>query len=234
VLRTNLTVALGSPSELKDGRVLRKAGAVLLPAMAEKKARRAFPEWQILDHGGELGRVWDLDESGRVTVSHPTTVTEQRLAILAEADRASHRITRRSITAARELGLTPEQMLEWLSAHARRQVPPVLELAIRNWTGRQSVSMSRVHLLRVSRAQAREALLSSAVLRPHLAGFVPPDWFVVREEHAREVRHFLESIGFSISDALDLSEPGQAEELPPAAPPGTKRIKRRRRTALED
>ena len=233
VLRTNLTVALGSPSKPNSGRVLREAGAVLLPAMAEKKARHDFPGWQILDHGGEFERVWDLDESGRVTVSHPTTVTEQRLTVLAEAGRNSHRITQRSIAAAREHGLTPDQMLEWLGAHARRPVPPVLELAIRNWTGRQSVSMSRVHLLRVSRAPAREALLSSAVLRPHLAGFVPPDWFVVREEHAREVRHFLESIGFSISEALDLSEPGQAQELP-AAPTSTARIKRRRSTARED
>lgn len=113
-------------------------------------------------------------------------------------------------------------------------MPPVLELAIRNWTGRQSVSMSRVHLLRVSRAPAREALLSSAVLRPHLAGFIPPDWFVVGEEHAREVRQFLESIGFSISEALELSEPGQAQELAPAAPTSTARLKRRRRTTLED
>jgi hypothetical protein len=36
-----------------------------------------------------------------------------------------------------------------------------------------------------------------------LGGHIPPDWFVVRDEHLSEVRGLLERLGFTIGDSLD-------------------------------
>src|SRR5437016_5316639 len=49
----------------------------------------------------------------------------------------------------------------------------------------------------------QKALLHSATFRPFLGGHIPPDWFVVRDEHLSEVRGLLERLGFTIGDSLD-------------------------------
>jgi hypothetical protein len=61
-----------------------------------------------------------------------------------------------------------------------------LEMAIRNWMGRQSVALGSVQLLRVSQAKARDALLLSTSFQLFLAGYIPPEWLIIREDRLSE------------------------------------------------
>jgi hypothetical protein len=98
---------------------------------------------------------------------------------------------------------TADQILGWLGGHLTAEVPALLEVAVRNWTGRQGVRLSPAQLLRIVQPQAKEALLHSPTFRPLLAVHIPPEWFVIREDHLSEVRALLEMLGFAIGDSLD-------------------------------
>jgi len=79
----------------------------------------------------------------------------------------------------------------------------LLEVAVRNGTSRQGIELSQVQLLRITQAQAKEALLYSAAFRPLLAGHIPPEWFLIRDDHLSELRGLLERLGFTIADSLN-------------------------------
>ena len=113
-------------------------------------------------------------------------------------------LTQESIRRARMSGLSADQILAWLGAHLTAKIPPLLEVAVRNWTGRHGVRLGPAQLLQIVQPQAKEALLRSPTFRPLLAGHIPPGWFLVREEHLSQVRTLLERLGFTIDDQLDL------------------------------
>jgi|HubBroStandDraft_6_1064221.scaffolds.fasta_scaffold682515_2 hypothetical protein len=108
--------------------------------------------------------------------------------------------------------MTADQILEWLGGHLTAEVPALLEVAVRNWTGRQSVELSQAQLLRIVQPQAKEALLHSATFRPFLAGHIPPEWFLIREDHLNEVRELLERLGFAIGNSLDPPLLGEVQD----------------------
>jgi hypothetical protein len=112
-------------------------------------------------------------------------------------------MTQASVERARKGGLTADQILGWLGGHLTAEVPALLEVAVRNWTGRQRVRLSQAQLLRIMQPQAKEAVLHSPTFRPLLAGYIPPEWFLVHEDHLGEVRALLERLGFTIGDSLD-------------------------------
>ena len=45
--------------------------------------------------------------------------------------------------------------------------------------------------------------LCELLFRPFLAGHIPPEWFLIRDDHLSEVRGLLERLGFTIGDSLD-------------------------------
>jgi hypothetical protein len=100
-------------------------------------------------------------------------------------------------------GMTAHQILGWLTGHLTAEVPALLEVAVRNWTGRQGVKLSQVQLLRIMLPQAKEALLHSATFRPLPTGHIPPEWFLIRDDHLAEVRGLQERLGFTIDYSLD-------------------------------
>ena len=77
------------------------------------------------------------------------------------------------MTRARQYGFTADQMLGWLRLHLSPALPPVLEMAIRNWTGQASVFAGPVQLLHVPRPQARDAMLQSPLFASLLAATFP-------------------------------------------------------------
>ena len=155
-----------------------------------------------------------------------------RLARIADLTETGWQITQQSVERARMSGMTADQILGWLGEHLTADVPALLETAVRNWTGRQHVRLGQVRLLQVAQPRAREALLCSAAFRPFLAGHIPPEWFVIRDDRLREVCGLLERLGFMIGDSLDVPAPGTArdpEKAPPAVIDRTNRISKRRR-----
>ena len=122
-------------------------------------------------------------------------------------------------------GMTADQILGWLGGHLTAEVPALLEVAVRNWTGRQGVKLSQVQLLRIMQPQAKEALLQSATFRPFLAGHIPPEWFLIRDEHLSEVRALLERLGFTIGDSLDPPPLGAVQNPAKDSPAAILRIR---------
>jgi hypothetical protein len=202
ILRTKVVLAFG-PSETRTrGRALNH-NVFLLPSSTVKIVALGFSGWTILDHENKPERTWTTDELGSLTANSGHSISQLRLARIADRTAAGWQITQQSIGRARMSGMTADQILGWLGGHLTAKAPALLEVAVRNWTGRQGVKLSQVQLLRIMQPQAKEALLQSATFRPFLAGHIPPEWFLIRNDHLSEVRGLLERLGFTIGDSLD-------------------------------
>ena len=212
VLRTEVVLALG-PSEAGSRARALSAGAFLLPSISVRKAAQEFAGWMVLDHEGKPERAWIADELGSVTSCRGDSVSVLRLSRIAERTEAGGQITRQSVDRARTSGMTADQIMRWLGEHLIGDIPALLEMAIRNWTGRQVVGLGPVQLLRVGQAQSRDALLSSATFQPFLAGYIPPEWLAIHEDRLSEARALLERLGFKVDASLDLPSPA-AEQKP--------------------
>lgn len=201
VLRTEVTLACGAGLTLgKQGRALQD-GIVLLPAMSRAQAVKNYAGWSLLDHQGELSRPWTAQELGGIrTKKQSDSVAHMRLSYLAEHAPDGWQVSAASMARARQYGFTTEQMIAWLHAHLSQPLPPILAMAMHNWTGRASVFAGPVQLLHVPRASAREAILQSPLFASLLVGHIPPEWFVVRDDQAAKVTRLLTQLGFTISE----------------------------------
>jgi hypothetical protein len=202
VLRRKAVLALGPAQFQTQGRALSR-NVLLLPSVSVKTAANLFAGWAVLDHEGEAERAWTTDELGSLRASGGHCISQMRLARIADPTATGWQMTQASVGRARMTGLTADQILGWLGGHLTAEVPALLEVAVRNWTGRQGVRLSPAQMLRIVQPQAKEALLHSPTFRPLLAGHIPPEWFVIREDHLSEVRALLEMLGFAIGDSLD-------------------------------
>ena len=72
------------------------------------------------------------------------SISRLRFARIADCTATDWQITRQSVGRARINGVTADQILGWLGAHLTAEVPALLEVAVRNWTGRQEVKLGRV------------------------------------------------------------------------------------------
>jgi hypothetical protein len=139
-----------------------------------------------------------------------SAVGSARLRRFAECIDGTWRISPRSVHAARELGITAEQIVGWLTVHTGTAVPPVLAMAIRNWaSGRAKVFLDRVVLLQVNDSTSFAALNQSERLRPHIMGVIAPGTFVVTDEGRKEAATLLRNLGFSLDADCKLSSPGE-------------------------
>ena len=233
VLRHGVTLALAANAGALESlgapaKALGQAGAVL-KRMSSKTAAKDFPGWSVLDHQTQLPRAWNVDELGNLQTGGKDTVSSTRLAYLADRTADAWLISGKSISRARTQGFTGDQILSWLSAHLLHETPSLLKTAIRNWTGRASAFAGKVHLLQITRTDARDAVLNSNAFQPLLAGHIPPCWFLVRDDKSAEAKRLLKRLGFQ-SDAsyqvatLDESRCNATDHTPPA-----KKTRRKRR-----
>jgi hypothetical protein len=205
VLRTHVTLACGADAKLaKTGRSLSN-GTVLLSNVSPAHAAKDYAGWSVIDHQGRVARAWTAEELGTIHPRKTDSISQTRLAYLAAQTKGKWQMTEKSISHARQLGLTADQMGAWLHDHLSNDLPAVLEMAIRNWTGRASAFTGNVQLLQITRPQARDAILHSTVFKPLLDGHIPPDWFIVRHDKAAELKRLLTQLGFSLNDAYRLT-----------------------------
>lgn len=211
VLRKKAALALGPAQPGARGRAL-SPNVRLLPSVSAKTAVTSFAGWAILDHEGKPERTWTTDELGSLTIHGAHSISQMRLARIADRTATGWQITQASLARARTGGLTADQILGWLGGHLTAAPPALLEVAVRNWTGRQQgVSLGAVHLLEIVEPRAKNALLHSPTFRPLLAGHIPPDWFLIREDSLSEVRRLLERLGFTIGDSHNPQPLGAVE-----------------------
>ena len=188
----------------KVGRAL-SDNCLLLPKMTKRKATTDRPKSLVLDHQADLPRPWQVDELGGIRTGDGDSISRARLSAIAEGKGDCWQVNGASIARSRKQGCTADDILRWLDSHSNGPVPPILEMAVRNWTGRPTVFTGRVQLLQVSRPQARDAILSSPTFEPLLDGHIPPDWFVVRNDKIAEVKRLLKRLGFSFSESNSLA-----------------------------
>ena len=204
-LRTGICLALAPqhsdiPKLINSRQV--SEGVVLLPALTPEKAKQNFEGWQIYDHPRSLAHGWTINELGELKTKSHDSISQARLALIAESRNSHWQITEQSITKAKSHGISTDQILGWLAAHLTHPLPPLMETAIRNWTGRSTAFLGQVHLLQVTREQARDALLTSPAFKPLIAGHIPPDLFLIDKSQLAEVKRLLKQIGYSLTDSL--------------------------------
>jgi hypothetical protein len=230
-LRTKTVLALGPLDSPARVRTLNN-NVFLLPSSTAKIAALGFSGWTILDHEGKPERAWTTDELGSIAPDSRTSISQLRLARIADRTRMGWQITAQSVRRARLGGMTTEQILAWLGDHAKGEVPSLLEVAVRNWASRQGVQLRQVQMLRIMQPQAQQALLHSSTFRPFLAGHIPPEWFLIHDDHLSEVRRLLETLGFAIAESMDVPLVGAIQnpvkDSSPAVP-RTKPDQKRRR-----
>jgi len=224
VLRTKAVLALGPLDSQTRGRALNN-NVFLLPSSTAKVVALGFSGWTILDHEGKPEPTWTTDELGSVAPDNRTSISQLRLARIADRTTRSWQITAQSVGRARLGGMTTDQILGWLGEHVKGGVPSLLEVAVRNWTSRQGVQLRQVQMLRILQPQAQQALLHSPTFRPFLVGHIPPEWFLIHDDHLSEVRRLLETLGFIIADSLDAPPLGAIQNPAKDSPPALTRIK---------
>jgi hypothetical protein len=230
VLKIGVTVAFvadGTSLELgSHARVLSDTSAVL-PKMSAKIAARNFAGWSVLDHHGELPRVWQVDELGELRTSGNDLVSRHRLTCLADRAADDWLVSEKSVLRARKQGFTADQMLEWLTEHLSHETPALLATAIRNWMGRTSIFAGKVQLLQITRAEARDAILHSTAFQPLLAAHIPPDWFILHDEKVAEAKQLLKRLGFRVDGSYHVASLDESRN--PAPEPKQKPASRTRK-----
>ena len=209
MLHTGVTVALvADGTSFGDlgsrSRVLSETSAVL-PNISAKKAAEDFAGWSVLDHFAGLPRVWQVDELGELQTSGDDLVSRQRLACLADSSSDGWLVSEKSVLRARGQGFMADQLLEWLAEHLSHPTPALLATAICNWMRPASAFVGKVQLLQITRAEARDAILHSTAFQPLLAGHIPPDWFIIRDEKAAEAKRLMKRLGFRVNSSYDVA-----------------------------
>jgi len=196
VVRTGVSLLFVRDGQTHHGRAVGRHVFLTSPGVAGKEAK----ELGVGTESKVPERDWTLDEHGVVSPRAPLSITGgARLRRIARLTEGTWRITAESVRGARERGISADQILDWLAAHASDQVPPVLAMAIRNWAnGRGKAFLGRVVLLQVSDPKAFDALRRSTRFRPFLRGILAPDAFVLTEEGPKEAARLLRDLGLSL------------------------------------
>jgi hypothetical protein len=205
VVRSSVALATGLPDgqNAVRGRLVGKSFVVASSRAAGKGAK----DLGIAVESEAMSKDWKVDEHGMVSPGKTVSlVGKARLRRFAEPSAGKWRITAESVWAAKERGVSADQVLGWLTAHLSHEVPPVLATAIRNWGGgRGRAFLDGVVLLQVNDPKAFEALRRSERLRPFLKGALAPGCLVVTEEGRKEVTKLLRDLGFSLDAECKLA-----------------------------
>jgi hypothetical protein len=78
-------------------------------------------------------------------------------------------------------------------------LPPIMEMAIRNWSSPARAFLGNLVMLQIAQPQAIAAILASQRLRHFLLDHVPPNWFIVQAERRVELEQALTELGFSMN-----------------------------------
>lgn len=110
-----------------------------------------------------------------------------RLLQVAERNsRGEYQITAGSIAHAKRLDFSAEATLTRLRQHHHDEIPPLLEVMIRNWHGRAIASLETLCVVTVPDAVAAKAIRQSSRFQPYLVRFLPHQF---RDRPRKPYRH---------------------------------------------
>jgi hypothetical protein len=238
VIRTGVTLQVSGdePDEKKSGQGTgQKVGGHFLVLAPQSIPSR--PQSYVWDHEGEPEPSWELSEDALVRVGEGTdAVALARLSQFADPASGGWQISAASVRRARERGIPVEQILSWISTHQRKETPPLVEMAIRNWASRAVIFTGPLVMMQVPEPQAYEAIRSSERFRPLVIDCLPPDWFIILPEKHRQAVQLLEGLGFTIAATFFPSAEGigRAGNSPAEADGGSPRQRRGRTTRTRE
>ena len=239
VIRTGVTLQVCSdePDEKRSNQdKAQKVGDrfLLLPQPSLPSRQHAC----VWDHQSQPRPSWEINEEGFVRVSKGAeAVALARLSQFADPVSGGWQITAASVRRARERGIPVEQILNWIDAHQRKESPPLVEMAIRNWASRAVIFTGPLVMMQVPQPQAYEAIRSSERFRPLVVDYLPPQWFIIHPEKHGEVVQLLQDLGFTFAASFFPSAegmrqagnaPAEAEGCSPGQRQGRKQKKRPR------
>ena len=200
VFRTGIALGAGPPGSAGPFAGMAKArpvadSLVLLPPTATRGLKGCI----LRDHHAFARPAWQVDDEGRVRVTDAAdSVCLARLAQFADPEGKHWVITAASVGRARERGIPAEQILGWLNDHLSHELPPIMKMAICNWSSPAGVFLGELVMLQVNQPQAYEMMRDSPRFRPLVLSAFPPDWFVVRPEKRQELERLLAELGFAV------------------------------------
>ena len=157
-----------------------------------------------LDYADPLAPCLSAAEDGTLKLARETgdLLLPGQLANCAEpVDAKRWRITPASLAKMRRAGVPAATLLDFLRDRAVEELPPLLEMAIRNALGSRSAVQAESGLvLRVTDKALYTALTTSPTLQPLLLDVPGPDTLVISREHEEEFRAHLEWLGVRLAD----------------------------------
>lgn len=127
------------------------------------------------------------------------------------------RITRASVSAARDRGWTADEIINRISRRSALAPPQFLQYAIQAWCGNKTApgptAMTAPPLLQTSNPEVAEAICQCSFLRPHLLARIGPCAVLVKHESVKSLGKLLTEYGFTVGK----------EVLLPAATPSEKK-----------
>jgi hypothetical protein len=147
------------------------------------------------------------------TVQVPLLAPNQdRIRLLRFAERHStgtpwaqpqyYRITRSSLHRARESGLDPERILQFLHKACSGSIPVAVSEGLKraSQTGGQKIRLTRSVVLRVAEAATLAALRGDAKIAPLLGDLISAQAVLVPEEHRKTILDALNELGYGVQE----------------------------------
>ena len=153
----------------------------------------------LIDYDSPLPQNLCVSETGVITLTEEASdlLIEALLDLWAERRQEGQwQLTRASVSAHVKAGTKINELIVLLTKRCTRRVPPLLELALRNWAGRaKAVELERLAVLHCKNSSVLDAILDSERLRPYLRGRLGEDMLLFDSEQVEEVQEILHWAG---------------------------------------
>jgi len=149
-----------------------------------------------IDYAKPLPPILRGKEAGLITMKEPPSdlLIEAQLDGWAEHTQEGRwQLTPDSVTAQVAAGARIDELIDLPVSRTSRPLPPLLELALRNWVGRRarSIELEPFTVLRCTNSAALHAILTSKHLRPYLRGHLGDDVLLFDSTQMDEVQKLL-------------------------------------------
>ena len=198
-----------------DGRAVGERFLLLATTVTPgKRLPKSIGTVERLNYAQPLPKILRADEMGGLELKEATI----DLLIEAQLDHWADRtkdgqwqLTPATVGECIKAGGRINELIDLLTARLTHKLPPLLELALRNWSGRRtkSVELEQFVILRCYDDDGLHALLASKRLKPYLRGTHEDNLVLFAPEHMEEVQEILRWAGIELTELrlCDVSTP---------------------------
>jgi hypothetical protein len=189
-----------------DGRAVGDRYLLLASTVSPRKPLpKSVGRVERLNYAQPLPKVLRADETGRLQLKGAAI----DLLIEAQLDHWADRtkdgqwqLTPATVRAFIKAGGRIHELIDLLTARLAHHLPPLLELALRNWSGRRtkSAELERFVVLRCFANDGLHAILTSKRLKPYLRGTHEDKLVFFMPDHIEEVQEILRWAGIEFTE----------------------------------